>query len=400
MNMDKNQRLTFVIPWYGTDIGGGAETLCREFCERLSKKGNDVRVLTTCCRSFQTNWNQNSYKEGAENINGVNVHRFKVRPGNHKIFNDLNAKILKNYPLSQSEEMAFFKESINSDNLLKFIKSDCADDILIFIPYLYGLTFNALKIYPDRSFLLPCLHKEGYAFLASMNEIFSQPKGLIFNSPEEKLFAQKLYSFDSNCAAVIGMGIEKKIIGDKTRFSKRFKIDMPYILYVGRKDETKNVPLLIRLFSGYIAETKTNIKLILAGHGDVEIPREMKGFITDAGFLDEETKADAYAGALATCQPSLNESFSITIMESWLQETPALVHSFCDVTRGHCERSNGGLFFKDYYEFKECMDFFLHHPEIRNKMGINGGRYVEKNYTWDMILMRFLNFITAQTRNM
>ena len=37
------------------------------------------------------------------------------------------------------------------------------------------------------------------------------------------------------------------------------------------------------------------------------------------------------AGALAFCHPSVNESFGIVLLESWLARTPALVHAGSDV---------------------------------------------------------------------
>jgi len=76
-------------------------------------------------------------------------------------------------------------------------------------------------------------------------------------------------------------------------------------------------------------------------------------------------------------------------MESWLSGRPVLVHHDCRVTRDNCRRSRGGLFFKNYFEFEECLNFFLREKELADRMGENGRRYVEKNYSWPAVLDRF-----------
>lgn len=392
--MQRNfKNITFVIPWYGADIGGGAETLCMEFAERLSKLKYPLRVLTTCCKSFQENWNNNSLQPGENEVNGVKVFRFKVRQGNHKIYNELNHRILLNYPISSEEEKQFFSESINSDSLLQFIKDNCSEDILIFIPYLYGLIYFGIQIYPKQSFFLPCLHKEGYANLKLLNPIFNSNAGIIFNSDEEMRFAKKIFGLEKTPTTVVGMGIEKKFKGNPERFRDKYNIHEPFILYVGRKDETKNVPFLVKMFSKYKEDENRNLKLVLVGSGEVSIENKIAEHVIDLGFIDEESKADGYAAAFVLSQPSVNESFSITIMESWLEGVPVIVNSLCDVTRSHCEKSNGGLFFKDYFEFREILNFLIDNPAARKTLGEQGRQYVLKNYTWENILSKFLCFV-------
>ena len=104
-----------------------------------------------------------------------------------------------------------------------------------------------------------------------------------------------------------------------------------------------------------------------------------------------QDKHDAYAAALALCQPSLNESFSLVIMESWLAETPVLVHERCDVTRDHCLASSGGLFFDSFSDFVGCLDYLQEDERRARRMARNGRRYVLANYTWDRIVKKYLH---------
>jgi glycosyltransferase involved in cell wall biosynthesis len=87
-------------------------------------------------------------------------------------------------------------------------------------------------------------------------------------------------------------------------------------------------------------------------------------------------------------QPSLFESFSRTIMESWLAGTPVIANRACEVVRWHCERSGGGLLYADDYELAEYLAIVADAPERLRHLGARGRDYVLANYTWDVALER------------
>ena len=126
---------------------------------------------------------------------------------------------------------------------------------------------------------------------------------------------------------------------------------------------------------------------MVLGKGPLEPPSHPA--FAYGGFVSEEKKARAYGSALALCQPSVNESFSMTLMESWLAGRPGLVHGECPVTRGHVERSKGGLWYRTYDEFAGAVTWLRTHPALAARMGSNGRRYVSANYAWDTIVARF-----------
>ncbi len=63
------------------------------------------------------------------------------------------------------------------------------------------------------------------------------------------------------------------------------------------------------------------------------------------------------------------------------------------MTRGHVQRSRGGLWFGTYEEFAEALDWLVENPNLAARMGENGRRYVLANFTWEAILNRFENLI-------
>jgi len=70
--------LAFVIPWYGENISGGAEFACRELAKHLSIS-NNIEILTTCVKDFNSDWNVNYHKPGTEQSGSILVRRFPVR---------------------------------------------------------------------------------------------------------------------------------------------------------------------------------------------------------------------------------------------------------------------------------------------------------------------------------
>ncbi|MGH7819915.1 MAG: glycosyltransferase, partial [Candidatus Binatia bacterium] len=111
--------------------------------------------------------------------------------------------------------------------------------------------------------------------------------------------------------------------------------------------------------------------------------------VFDLPRLPEEEKNAACAGALAVCQPSTNESFSIVLMEAWLHATPVLVNAACPVTHHHVTVADGGLSFNDATEFAAEVRYLRRHPEEARELGRQGRAYVLENYSWERVIDRF-----------
>ena len=72
---------------------------------------------------------------------------------------------------------------------------------------------------------------------------------------------------------------------------------------------------------------------------------------------------------------------------------PVIVNGQCDVLKGHCLRSNAGLYFGNYPEFRECVKWMTGHPTEYEVMRENGKRYVREHYSWDVIIQRYEGLI-------
>ena len=196
-------------------------------------------------------------------------------------------------------------------------------------------------------------------------------------------------------ALVLGEGVDADWRGDPARFRRKYGVTGPFLLYAGRKDAGKNVPLLIQYFLRYQQEGRgpEGLKLLLIGNLKAPIPPGGEAHVTDLGFVPLQDKYDAYAAADILIQPSLMESFSIVIMEAWLAGTPVMVHSGCAVTRDHVAQSGGGLHFADYPRFAEGLDLLLARPQLRDQMAAAGKAYVLENFAWPQVTQRYVELI-------
>jgi glycosyltransferase involved in cell wall biosynthesis len=249
------------------------------------------------------------------------------------------------------------------------------------------MTHYAAWAAPAQTVVWPCLHKEPYAFMEPVRLLLEGVWGVMFNSPEEGDLAGKVIGMRPNHQAVLGEGVTLASSAQKTT------IDAPQnLLYVGRLEGGKNLALLYNYVRRY-ADEGGDSRLVVVGRGPFE-PPDHPAF-DYRGFVSEEEKAEHCASALALCQPSLNESFSLTVMESWLSGRPVLVHEDCDVTRGHVQRGKGGLWFKNYEEFAAAVNWLRANPNLAARMGRNGREYVQGNYTWAAVVDRFERIIAA-----
>lgn len=392
------EKIGFVIPWYSDTAPGGAEMELREVTAHLHAAGVAIEILTTCVKDFSSDWSVNYFREGEDRTeNGIIIRRFKAKKRDTRMFDAVNLKLMNGTVITPEEEETFLREMVNSPDLYSYIDGHRDEySLFVFIPYMFGTTYYGAAVCPEKSVLIPCFHDEPYAYLSSFRDIFPKTAGMIFNAGPEAELAEQLYGFSKTKTKTItmGIGMDTSIEGSSDDFRRKYGVSEPFILYAGRKDEGKNVHTLVRYYSEYIKRRSIDLRLILIGGGDIALPEELvkNGRILDLGFVEPQDKYNAQSAAAFLCQPSKNESFSLVIMESWLCGRPVLVHEDCSVTRHFVTDSDGGLYFRDYFDFEGCVDYFLNHEEISATMGENGRKYVKTRFDWDVIVGKYLKF--------
>jgi glycosyltransferase involved in cell wall biosynthesis len=389
----KGIRLAVVAPRYplGATVGG-AETLLKSLAHQAAALGAQVDFLTTCARDHFT-W-KNELEPGVRPDGPVRVHYFPVDDNrNIEAFLKAQGAICSGGTVTPSQENIWFDNNVNASALYAHLADHEDDyDAILAGPYLFSLTVRVAQQHPKKTILVPCLHDEDFAKLSTIAEMFRTVRKHLFNSEPERALATEMYGIDPAAHNVVGMGMEP-FTSDPARFRRNHKLDAPYVIYCGRREMLKGTPLLLHYIDAFRNRTGIDLHIVLTGAGDIDPPPRLKPALLDLGFVSEEEKHDAMAGAVAFCHPSVNESFGIVLMESWLAGRPALVHAGSKVLAHHCRTANGGLWFRHYPDFELQLKLLLDQPETATQMGSNGHAYVQREFSPDAIARKLANAI-------
>lgn len=396
--------IAIVTPWFGKELKGGAEQLAWQLAVRLTARGHRVEVLTTCCRSFLADWATNHFKPGRSVEKNVPVRRFLVDKRNVDQFNEANALMLSLpkdllmpgiNPVSIEVAHTFVEHNINSTDLLAYLKKQAADyQAIAFLPYLYGPILKGVALVAENAVLIPCLHNEAYAYLPQVAAIFQLAKNVVFNSEGEAQLAARLFGpgiFSKNRVAGVGIEMLSTAPSDLPNKVASFELSANrYILYLGRRDATKNVDMLIGAFRRFQDNCPdSSLKLVLAGPGERSYNGTAQGLV-DLGLVAEDEKAALLANSLALFQPSDNESYSRVMMESWFYKRPVAAHSLCPATALAVRSAQGGWLAGNEAEWAQLFEIVEHTTEPeRLALGSQGLDYAKKYADWERVIDRY-----------
>lgn len=379
-------RVAIVTPRYGLQALGGAEYQARGFAQEAARRGWPTEIWTTCAEDLYT-W-KNVLRPGTQDEGGIRIRRFPVhflRPDRKAA---LDVRLASEGILSRDEQYKWLNYGAHSPDLYAHMRGHAQEfDAVVVLPYALQLSHFAAWSAPEHVVLWPCLHDEPYAYMESVRLLMESVWGVMFNSAEEGELATER----------LGMRLARQYtLGEGVIESPATPLKHPpkpgYLLYTGRLEGGKNVSLLYEYVRRF-ADDGGDVHLKVIGRGP-EQPPDHPAF-DYVGVVSDGEKAAYLQDALALCQPSLNESFSLVIMEAWLAQRPVLVHEDCGVTQGHAARSQGGLWFRSYDDFVGAVTWLRANPNQADQMGRNGWAYVRENYTWARVVDHFAQRVQA-----
>jgi glycosyltransferase involved in cell wall biosynthesis len=389
-------KVAVVIQRYGADITGGSEAHCRSIVKRL-KQFAKVDVVTTCAKDY-VSW-RNEYAEGPDEVDGVQVYRFKTdRMRQQRKFDVLSQQLYTN-PHTYFDEVDWMvQQGPYAPGMFEFLRTQASGyDAVMFYTYLYPTTFFGIQYVPQKAILISTAHNEPPLYFDIFRMMFHLPKAFLYLTEEEKALVHRTFHNQHIPHETLGTGVDTPISPDPQAFRQKYDISGDFLLYCGRIDEGKGCGQMLDFFTRYKAASHRELSLILTGKAAMKIPERPD--IRMLGFVTEEDKFNAMSAARVFVMPSQMESLSIVILEAWSVDTPALVNGNCAVLRGHCVRSNGGLYYTDYDEFEACLDLLLDNQELNLALGKNGQTYIRQHYQWDVIdqkLMRIVETVAVR----
>lgn len=379
------KKIALVNHRYGLEVTGGSELECRILAEKL-KEYYQVEVLTTCAIDDGT-WS-NFYPEGLQCIEGITVRRFPVV--HDRIWEGYEEKL--EMMLASEIEHTFeyevqwvMNQGPYTPDLFVYIHQHYMDyDAIIFMTYLYYTSAICMLGIPNALFI-PTAHDEKAIHLPLYKRVFEEPKGFFFNADEEREFVERQFpsvKLKPSHTGVFGLDLVEGVSLPEVR--KKFKLNTPYIIYAGRITSAKGCDEIINNFITYKEKNRNELKLVLIGKKDMDIPKTQD--IIFLGFVSDEDKLALMRDARLFVIGSHFESLSIVVLEALSMKTPILVTSKCKVLEGHVLRSNAGFCYENYSEFENAINMSYEDSEEYLMMGEKGRNYVEKNYSWNVIL--------------
>jgi glycosyltransferase involved in cell wall biosynthesis len=378
-----------VVQRYGSEVTGGAELACREFATRLAAAGHRVEVLTSRAQSAH-DW-ADVYPPGASELDGVTVHRLDgPGPRDNGAFQSLTVKALWSGALGPRAEQQEWRRLQGPElpELEPWLGRRAGEfDVVVHFSYLYTPTWAGLPVSSATTptVLHATAHDEPAFWLPVFDDLFPLPTRYAWFSEEERDLLTRRGA--PRLGAVVGIGVDLDIDGHPRRFRATTQLgDRPYVVFVGRVEAGKGSEELIQFFEAYKARHPEPLALVFIGPAE---ERHSHPDIVYTGYVDDQTRTDAIAGAVALVQPSFFESFSLVLTEAWAQQRPVLAQGYTDVLVGQVRRSGGGLFYRGYAEFEASLQLLLARPAEGNAMGRAGRDFVDREYRWDVVLGRY-----------
>lgn len=393
--MRERARVAIVVQRCHESVLGGSEALAWHYV-RLLEDIASVEVLTSTAVDYES-W-KNDLPAGEEIRDGTLIRRFPVASERTKYFHELHGFLAGD--LQESRLLDRWRPALQEEFIRKqgpwcpqlerflLVNQGLYRKVVLFT-YLYPTSYWPAKVVdPTRSVLVPTLHDEPAAHLDCYRQTYSRVGDFIWNAEHERQLASRIWGIDRG--HTLGVAID---IPDAAPEQMAF----PYILYCGRIDRFKGCEELFSFFSAYKRQRPGELKLILTGSANWEIPSDPD--ITYLGFVPQERKNRLMRGASAFVMPSQMESLSIATLEAMGHGTPVLARRGSEVVCEHVFASGCGDLYEDEQTFASAIDRFLAMSSAeRQRMGKGGSEYVRREYAFPVIRRKLAGILRLDGR--
>lgn len=384
---------------------GGTEFLIQNISERLvSTYGDEVTVLTTTSFNTEgfTSTKVPQMAVGREVINGVAVHRLKVRNEYAKALN-IAQRIAWNLHLPRNDILRTLYNGPILPGIMKEMKGSGADIVAASSFPLRHMQYAVkAKRYGLPVVLLGGLHPNdtwGFDRKDIVTAIRKADAYIAYTSYERDVVSQK--GIPAEKIKVIGAGVDPALYnnGQGGGFRAKYDIkDVPVVAFVGQQGGHKGIHhLIIAMRSVWRAVPDAVLMIAGARTGfstEIEkmisvLPERRRRQVIKLDGVTHEEKRDLLQACDVFASPSGFESFGITYLEAWMCGKPVIGTRSGAIPTVISEDKDGLLC--DYGNTNELASLIIEligDSSARERLAAAGMDKVRKNYTWDIVTER------------
>jgi glycosyltransferase involved in cell wall biosynthesis len=385
-----SRRLRLVVPRYGSGVSGGIELLVRRLAHALQKRRWDVEVWTTTAGDEAT-WSP-AFPPGDDLDGPIRVRRFEVvgrrRP---QLFHQMSRGLFRLPPALRPETAWLVAQGPFAPALVHALAIG-SDRPTLFAPYLYHPTIWGLPAAPHPRLLIPAAHDEPALRLRAVGRVVAAADALWYLTEEERSLLEAAHPVARRRPHAVGaVAIDPPLAADGEAFRRERGVGR-YLLYAGRATPGKGLELVL---AGHarLRQRHPDVSLVVIGDA-AGLDAAPEGVIS-LGWLDDQERWAALAGAEAVVAPSRLESLSLVALEAWTVGRPCLVNADSPVLAGQAERSGGALLFRDPRELCDAAERLLADSLEASRIGDAGRRYVALHYRWNGVVRRLEGLLSG-----
>lgn len=267
-------------------------------------------------------------------------------------------------------------------------------DAAVFFTALYHPTAEGLPVWGPRSVLVPTLHDEKAMYLPLFHQTFATAGTVLWNTAAERRLAGRMYGeLVAAKGCVVGAAASATTPTNAQIAQARIAYGIPerYLVCVGRVEAGKGCAELLNAWRR-LGSRIGDYGLVFVGQGSMALSNATNVFAT--GFVEAPVRDALMAGARALVVPSRKESLSLVLLEAMAMCVPVLANGQCEALSDHIEASGGGTAFRGGRELMAAIwEALTRDDNARARMGQAGRRYVQTNYSAEVIKRQWLHAV-------
>ena len=205
-----------------------------------------------------------------------------------------------------------------------------------------------------------------------------------FLAKETKKYLQKKKTIN-----VIPFGVDTKLLknlNNKKRIYNKSKIKIGFVKHL----QPKYGPHVLLVAFKKVVNEYPNVELIIVGKGYLEnklknmaINLKIENKVKFLGYYPQNKIKDVYLDIDIFVMPSKSEAFGVAAIESQSMEIPVVASRIGGIPEAVQDGITGILVKPgDSDELADELMRLIKNDEMRFKMGVNGRKFVKKNYEW------------------